>query len=99
MAPTFEPELKMPVASARSFFGNHSATVLIEAGEVPASPRPREKRATPNPNAERASAWHLAAHDPKPTAKENPLRVPNLSIRVPLISGPTAYAAWHAVLT
>ena len=25
------PELKIPVASARSFFGNHSATALIDA--------------------------------------------------------------------
>src|SRR5204862_3723847 len=83
-APTFEPELKMPVASARSFFGNHSATVLIEAGKLPASPRPSEKRATPKPKAERASAWHIAATDQKPTANEKPLRVPNLSIRLPM---------------
>ena len=35
IAPTFEPALKMPVAKARSFFGNHSATVLIAAGKFP----------------------------------------------------------------
>ena len=34
IAPTFEPELKMPVANARSRRGNHSATVLIAAGKV-----------------------------------------------------------------
>ena len=34
-APMFVPELKIPVASARSFFGNHSATVLIAAGKFP----------------------------------------------------------------
>src|SRR5262245_48972315 len=28
--PTFVPALKMPVASARSFRGNHSATVLMQ---------------------------------------------------------------------
>src|SRR5215212_4425581 len=55
-APMFVPELNIPVASARSFLGNHSATVLIEAGKLPASPRPRKKRATPKPNTERASA-------------------------------------------
>ena len=43
IAPTLEPELKMPVASARSFFGNHSATVLIAAGKLPASPSPRSR--------------------------------------------------------
>ena len=31
IAPIFEPELNIPVANARSFLGNHSATVLIEA--------------------------------------------------------------------
>ena len=41
VAPMFAPELKMPVASARSFFGNHSATVLIAAGKLPDSPSPR----------------------------------------------------------
>ena len=34
IAPTFVPALKMPVASARSRRGNHSATVLIDAGET-----------------------------------------------------------------
>ena len=36
--PTLVPELKIPVASARSRFGNHSATVLIAAGKLAASP-------------------------------------------------------------
>src|SRR5258707_8505090 len=60
-APTFEPELKMPVARARSFLGNHSATVLIAAGKFPASPAPRAARATPKPNAELARACPIAA--------------------------------------
>ncbi len=51
MAPTFVPELKMPVASARSFFGNHSATVLIDAGKFPASPNPSRNRIRANPAA------------------------------------------------
>jgi len=45
----FVPELKIPVASARSFFGNHSATALIEAGKFPASPRPRIRREKARP--------------------------------------------------
>jgi len=61
MAPMFEPALKMPVARARSRFGNHSATVLIAAGKFPASPRPNRKRAIPNPTALRTSAWLIAA--------------------------------------
>ena len=48
-APTFVPELKIPVASARSRFGNHSATALIEAGKLPASPSPSANRARLNP--------------------------------------------------
>ena len=33
-APTFVPALNIPVASERSFLGNHSDTVLIDAGKV-----------------------------------------------------------------
>src|SRR5450755_2528758 len=46
MAPTLVPALKIPVARARSFLGNHSATVLMLAGKMPASPKPNEERAT-----------------------------------------------------
>ena len=56
-APTFAPELKMPFASARSRFGNHSATALTAAGKLPASPSPKPKRATPNPNTDLAKAY------------------------------------------
>lgn len=45
MAPTFVPALKIPVASARSFLGNHSATVLMLAGKTPDSPKPNADRA------------------------------------------------------
>ena len=43
------PELKSPVANARSFAGNHSAVALIAAGKLPASPIPSAKRAAMNP--------------------------------------------------
>ena len=62
-APTFEPALKIPVASARSRRGNHSAVVLIAEGKFPASPSPSRNRATPNPNADRARACPAAASD------------------------------------
>ena len=60
-APKFDPELNSPVARARSFFGNHSATVLIAAGKFPASAAPRAARAAPNPNTVRTRAWPAAA--------------------------------------
>src|SRR5207237_2333939 len=56
IAPTLVPALKIPVASARSFFGNHSATALILAGNIAASPKPRIQRAT----AKLASELHRA---------------------------------------
>ena len=50
-----EPELKMPVASDRSFFGNHSATHLMLAGNRPDWPRPSAAAAIMKPVSERAS--------------------------------------------
>src|SRR6478735_9611754 len=49
IAPMLEPELKIPVARALSFFGNHSATVLMDAGKFPASPKPSTNRTTMKP--------------------------------------------------
>src|SRR5580704_16531153 len=66
IAPTLVPLLKMPVARARSFLGNHSATVLIAAGKLPDSPRPRKKREMPKESAERASAWLMEARLQRP---------------------------------
>src|SRR5688572_26359538 len=62
-APTLVPALKIPVANARSFFGNHSATVLTAAGKFPASPMPKAKRAAANPHTLLAKAWAAAAND------------------------------------
>src|SRR5262252_74903 len=61
VAPALVPELKMPVARARSLFGNHSATVLIAAGKFPDSPSPSAKRATPKPNAVLTKECEIAA--------------------------------------
>src|SRR4029077_8380330 len=47
--PMFVPALNRPVANARSDRGNHSATVLIAAGEFPDSPRARANRAAMKP--------------------------------------------------
>src|SRR5882724_2126661 len=43
-APTAVPELTMPIAVARSFVGNHSATARVAAGKPPPSPMPSRNR-------------------------------------------------------
>ena len=48
-AEALEPELKSPVARARSSEGNHSVVALMAAGKLPDSPRPRKTRATQKP--------------------------------------------------
>ena len=68
MAPMLAPELKIPVARARSFLGNHSATVLMHAGKLADSPMPRAARATPNAKADAAAACATAARLHKPIA-------------------------------
>src|SRR6266404_6326854 len=61
MAPTLVPALKIPVASARSLLGNHSATHLMLAGKTPASPNPSAKRAAAKLAKEPAAAWAMEA--------------------------------------
>src|SRR5689334_16225353 len=90
--PTFVPALKIPVANARSFRGNHSATVLMQAGKFPASPRPNANRAVANPATELTAAWAIAAILQKNTESEKPFLVPNQSITRPATSKPIAYA-------
>src|SRR5260370_40826550 len=87
-APTFEPLLKMPVASARSFFGNHSAIVLMEAGKLPASPKPTAKPAVPKPKAEPPNEWQIAPADQKTMAKEKALAWPNPTLTPPTAASP-----------
>src|SRR5258705_13981198 len=71
MAPVLVPALKMPVASARSSLGNHSATVLIAAGKFAPPPGPRHARAPEKAARGRAKAGPLAArlHTTTPRAK------------------------------
>ena len=54
--PIAVPELKIPVASALSFFGNHSETAFIAAGKLPASPIPNDNLAIPKPATDFAKA-------------------------------------------
>src|SRR5512142_1579731 len=61
IAPTLVPELNIPVARARSFLGNHSATVFLAAGKLPDSLRPSSPRHNPKPNTPFATACPIAA--------------------------------------
>ena len=91
--PTFEPELKMPVARARSRFGNHSAVVLMAAGKFPPSPNPSIIRAIKNPVTLLASECPIEASPQNPQARANPRRNPMTSIKRPTTSKLNAYAA------
>src|ERR1700733_5539509 len=55
------PELKRPVARARSSEGNHSVTALMAAGKLPDSPRPRTMRAMQNPMTLVTMEWLMEA--------------------------------------
>ena len=70
MAPMLVPELKMPVAKARSFFGNHSAIVLMAAGKLPDSVNPSADLATINPNVLLIKACITAAMLHSPVARK-----------------------------
>ena len=89
-APTFDPALKIPVARARSFLGNHSATVLMAAGKLPASPNPRANLAAPKPKADRAKECAIAEKLQNTMARLYPILVPRRSITRPTTSSPIA---------
>ena len=90
MAPMFAPELKRPVARARSLLGNHSATVLMQAGKLAASPRPRKNIAIPKVATETAPPGAMAATLHNTMAMAKPLRVPSRSVRRPALTSPMA---------
>src|SRR6267154_3061589 len=69
IAPALVPALNIPVASARSFLGNHSATLLMLAGKTPASPNPSAARALANLQKEFAAACAIDAMLQKTIAK------------------------------
>ena len=97
MAPAPTPLMKMPVANARSDGPNHSDTALDAAGKFAASVSARKKRATPKPNADRASACAISTSDQATTAIENDSFVPMRSMIRPEISIIAAYATWKAM--
>src|SRR5450432_916085 len=90
MAAIFVPLLKIPVANARSFLGNHSATDLIAAGKLPDSPRPSAVLAIPNPSVLDAIECNIAATLHIIIEIVYPSRVPILSINLPNNKSPNA---------
>src|SRR5437764_541560 len=88
ITPTLLPALKMPVASARSFCGNHSATALTAAGKFPDSPAPSRARAKPKPATVRARACPMAARLHTNTANASPARTPIRSMTRPMTRSP-----------
>ena len=56
-----EPELKRPVAKARSSEGNHSVVALMAAGKLPDSPSPRTMRAMQKPRTLVTREWLMEA--------------------------------------
>ncbi len=86
------PALKIPVASARSFCGNHSAIVLIDPGKIADSLSPSIARANEKPADVRAKAVPIAATLHATTAAANPRRTPIQSIARPATRKPNAYA-------
>src|ERR1017187_352476 len=97
MLPTLAPELKMLVARARSFLGNHSATVLIQAGKLAASQIPRRNMAAPKCIAECAKPGNMAAVLHNTMAIANALRVPSQSVNHPATTIPIPYPHLKAV--
>jgi hypothetical protein len=81
--PTAAPVLKMPMPSARSRGGNHSAIDFAAPGQFPASPKPSTKRQKAKLVMLRAAACATAAIDHTTIEIVKPTRVPTRSYRRP----------------
>src|ERR1700734_3801554 len=68
-AETLEPELKRPVARARSSEGNHSVVALMAAGKLPDSPRPRRARQIMKPTTLPTNEVLMEAHPQRRIAR------------------------------
>src|SRR5688572_16196560 len=98
MTPMLVPELKMPVAKARSFCGNHMATALMEAGKLAASANPSTKRTMTNPSTVATRPCAAAAIDQMISAQAKAFFTPTLSMMMPMTDGNIAYANVKAVV-
>src|ERR1700735_1727107 len=88
--PTLEPLSKIATATLRSWLGNHSATVLLAAGQLKPSPMPNRKRQDAKPKTEPANPVRILTTDQKITATARPTRVPTASRKMPPSSHVTA---------
>ncbi len=86
----FVPALKIPVASARSSAGNHSATALVHAGKLAASVKPSTTRQPPNCAAPVTVACSADTIDHAVAATASPRLVPKRSISLPSTKNPIA---------
>src|ERR1700727_392048 len=68
-AEALEPELKRPVARARSSEGNHSVVALMAAGKLPDSPRPRRARQIMKPTTLETREVLMEAHPQRRMAR------------------------------
>src|ERR1035437_7312976 len=84
-----EPELKIPLASARSSEGNHSVVALMAAGKLPLSPKPRKMRAMQKPITLATREWLSEAKAQTAMAQAYPSLVPSLSMMRPAKRKPT----------
>src|ERR1700692_2104275 len=94
--PTLEPLSKIATATLRSWLGNHSATVLLAAGQLKPSPMPKRKRKDAKLKTEPANPVRILTTDQKMTATAKPTRVPTASRKMPPRSHVTAYEIWKA---
>ncbi len=88
-AEALEPELKRPVARARSSEGNHSVVALMAAGKLPDSPRPRRARQIMKPTTLETREVLMEAHPQRRMARAYPFLVPSLSMMRPAKRKPT----------
>ncbi len=94
--PTAAPVLKIPMPSARSRTGNHSAIAFAAPGQFPASPKPSTKRQDAKLVTVRAVAWAAAATDHTTIETAKPTRVPTASKSRPESIWLIAYAIRNA---
>src|SRR5271154_5127657 len=90
--PIDEPVSKHAVASARSRFGNHSATALVAAGQFADSPAPRKNRNVAKLTKPLARDVSMETIEYQITVRVRPRRVPMRSMRRPNTVCPMEYA-------
>ncbi len=71
------------MAVARSCVGNHSATALAEAGNMPPWASPSISRPNPNIKTPVARPWLAQASDEKTMINTRPRRAPRMSLSFP----------------